>query len=87
MPETVLRIGDLCCHAQQNEADMQVEVIYRQPDGSETLLGIKKLDSMPPSGEPFSIEDRQFRAAGYSGPNNEGCYRLFLIDDQQETEH
>lgn len=60
---------------------MQVEVIYRQPDGSEMVLGIKKLDAMPPSGEPFSIEDRQFRAAGYSGPNNEGCYRLFLEDD------
>jgi hypothetical protein len=66
---------------------MQVEVIYRRSDGSETVLGIKKLDAMPPSGEPFSIEDRQFRAAGYSGPDDEGCYRLFLEDDLPLTKH
>ncbi len=66
---------------------MQVEIIYRQPDGSDTLLGIRKLDAMPPSGEPFSVEDRLFRAAGYSGPNNEGCYRLFLVDDAPEARH
>ena len=66
---------------------MQVEVIYRKPDGSETILGIKRLDSMPPSGEPFSVEDRQFRAVGYSGPNDEGSYRLFLVDDQTDIKH
>ncbi|MGV3742977.1 MAG: hypothetical protein ACO1NO_11780 [Burkholderiaceae bacterium] len=66
---------------------MQVEFIYRKPDGSETTLGIKRLDSMPPSGEPFSVEDRQFRAVGYSGPNDEGCYRLFLVDDQTDIKH
>lgn len=67
---------------------MQVEVIYRRPDGSETVLGVRKLDSMPPSGEPFSVEDRQFRAIGYSGPNSEGCYRLFLADEETpETKH
>lgn len=66
---------------------MQVEVIYRRPDGSETVLGMRKLDAMPPSGEPFSVEDRQFRAVGYSGPNSEGCYRLFLVDEDAETKH
>lgn len=66
---------------------MQVEVIYRQPDGSETVLGIKKLDSMPPTGEPFSVEGQQFHAVGYSGPNSEGCYRLFLADDPPQSTH
>jgi hypothetical protein len=61
---------------------MQVEVIYRQPDGTEKILCTRKLDSMPPTGEPFCIDERQYKANGYSGPNEEGCYRLILVDEE-----
>lgn len=59
---------------------MNVEVIYCQPDGSQTLLGIRKLSHMPPAGEPFQLNDRQYMAKSFAGPDAEGRYRLFLED-------
>lgn len=64
---------------------MNVEFIYRKPDGSETALGSQELDHMPPTGEPFLIEGRQFIATAYFGPDSEGRYRLCLEDDPGAT--
>ncbi|HZW20796.1 hypothetical protein [Noviherbaspirillum sp.] len=66
---------------------MDVEVIYRQPDGSQTLLGIRKLDDIPAMDKPFALDDRQYVAKSYSGPDAQGRYRLFLEDDPGATRH
>jgi len=66
---------------------MDVEVIYRQPDGSQTLLGIRKLDDIPDIGKPFALDDRQYLAQSYSGPDAQGRYRLFLEDEPGGTRH
>jgi hypothetical protein len=66
---------------------MEVEVIYRQPDGKETMLGVRKLSHMPPPGEPFELDHRQYTARGFAGPDAEGRYRLFLEDDAGATRH
>ena len=67
--------------------DMDVEVIYRQADGSQTQLGIRKLDGLPDMGKPFAIDDRQYVAKSYSGPDAQGRYRLFLEDEPGATRH
>jgi hypothetical protein len=66
---------------------MDVEVIYRQPDGSQTPLGVRELERMPPTGEPFQMDDRQYIATAYHGPNAEGRYHLFIEDDVNTTKH
>lgn len=65
---------------------MDVEMIYRQQDGTHTVLGTRRLGHMPPPGEPFSVDDRQYRAKGFAGPDAEGRYRLFLEDDEGGTQ-
>lgn len=60
---------------------MEVEVIYRQPDGTQTRLGIRKLDDIPPIGRPIDLDNRQYIAQAYAGPDSEGRYRLFLEDE------
>jgi hypothetical protein len=66
---------------------MDVEVIYRQPDGSQTILGVRKLDDIPPIGKPFELDQRQYLAESYSGPDAQGRYRLFLEDEPDATRH
>jgi hypothetical protein len=66
---------------------MEIEVIYRQPDGTQTKLGIRKLDDIPPIGKPIELDDRQYFAQAYAGPDAEGRYRLFLEDDPESTRH
>lgn len=66
---------------------MDVEIIYRQPDGTQTMLGIRKLDDLPPLGKPFDLDDRQYVTESYGGPDAEGRYRLFLEDDEEATRH
>jgi hypothetical protein len=66
---------------------MEVEVIYRQPDGTQTMLGIRKLADIPPIGRPIELDDRHYIAQAYAGPDGEGRYRLFLEDDSDLTRH
>lgn len=66
---------------------MDVEVIYRQADGSQTQLGVRKLSHMPPTGEPFELDHRQYVATSFAGPDAEGRYRLFVEDDPGATRH
>jgi hypothetical protein len=66
---------------------MEVEVIYRRPDGTRTELGVRKLTHMPPIGEPFAVDSRQYIAASYVGPDAEGRYQLFLEDTPDMTLH
>ncbi len=61
---------------------MDVEVIYQQPDGTQTILGIRQLSHMPPTGEPFHLDEHQYVARSYAGPDAAGRYRLFIEDDQ-----
>lgn len=63
------------------EAGMEVEVIYRQQDGTRTPLGTRRLSHMPPIGEPFLVDNRQYLTAAYLGPDAEGRYQLFLEDE------
>jgi hypothetical protein len=61
---------------------MQVNVIHRKPDGSETGFGIRELDHMPPVGEPFPLDETTwYTAKAYFGPNEEGRYLLVLEGD------
>ncbi|WP_019140185.1 hypothetical protein [Noviherbaspirillum massiliense] len=60
---------------------MDVEVIYRQPDGTQTMLGIRKLNDLPPIGGAFQLDQRQYVAKSFGGPDAEGRYVLFLEDD------
>lgn len=66
---------------------MDVEVIYQQPDGSQTVLGVRKLDDLPPIGTQFELDHWQYMATAYSGPDSQGRYRLFLEDDPDATRH
>lgn len=66
---------------------MDVEVIYRQPNGTQTILGTRQLSHMPPTGEPFQLDDRQYVATAYVGPDAQGRYRLFLEDEEDATRH
>lgn len=66
---------------------MEVEVIYRRPDGTPTPLGTRKLTHMPPIGEPFEVDDRQYVAASYLGPDEGGRYQLFLEDGPNAPLH
>jgi hypothetical protein len=66
---------------------MDVELIYRKADGTETLLGIHEMVHMPPVDEPFKLEDREFVAKAYLGPDGKGLYRLFLEDSPSATRH
>jgi hypothetical protein len=59
---------------------MVVDVIYRQPDGTQSMLGTRQLSHMPPAGEPFELDQRQYIARAYAGPDAQGRYRLFLED-------
>lgn len=61
---------------------MVVDVIYRQPDGTQSVLGTRQLSHMPPAGEPFELDHRQYIARSYAGPDAYGRYRLFLEDEQ-----
>jgi hypothetical protein len=36
---------------------------------------------MPPIGEPFMVDNRQYLTAAYLGPDTEGRYQLFLEDE------
>jgi hypothetical protein len=67
--------------------NMDVEMIYRQADGSQTILGIRKMDGIPDIGKPFELDDRQFVAKSYSGPDAQGRYRLFLEDEPGAMRH
>jgi hypothetical protein len=67
--------------------DMEVEVIYRQPDGTQTILGVRKLSHMPPAGERIELDKRQYVARSFVGPDAEGRYRLFLEDESDATKH
>jgi hypothetical protein len=69
------------------ENNMDVEVIYRQPDGTETDLGLRRLAHMPPVDEPFELDHHQFVSKGYQGPDDDGRYRLFVEDDPDATRH
>jgi hypothetical protein len=42
---------------------------------------------MPPIGEPFAVDSRQYIAASYVGPDAEGRYQLFLEDTPDMTLH
>lgn len=66
---------------------MNVEVIYCQPDGTQTALGIRKLSHMPPVGEPFQLDEKQYVAKSFAGPDADGHYRLFLEDEEGATRH
>ncbi len=66
---------------------MDVEIIYRQPDGRQTELGMRKLSHMPPAGEPFELDHRQYVARSFAGPDAQGRYRLFLEDEPRATRH
>jgi hypothetical protein len=66
---------------------MDVEVIYLQPDGSRTMLGIRKLSNLPPMGKPFELDHRQYIAKTFDGPDDAGRYRLFLEDEPGATRH
>jgi hypothetical protein len=63
---------------------MELEVIYRQPDGKQTPLGIRQLIDIPPIGKRIELDDRQYIAGAYGGPDAKGRYRLFLEDDDEE---
>lgn len=65
---------------------MEVEVIYRQPDGTQTKLGVRKMADIPPIGKRVELDDRQYIAESYGGPDAEGRYRLFLEDEEDEDE-
>ncbi|TFW00522.1 hypothetical protein E4K72_15480 [Oxalobacteraceae bacterium OM1] len=65
---------------------MEVEVIYRQPDGTQTTLGIRKLADIPPIGRRVQLDDREYVAQAYGGPDAQGRYRLFLEDEDDEDE-
>jgi hypothetical protein len=67
--------------------DMEVEVIYQQPDGSQVILGVRKLDGIPKIGKPFELDHRQYLTKSYSGPDATGRYRLFLEDEPEATRH
>jgi hypothetical protein len=62
---------------------MEVEVTYRQPDGSKTMLGIRKLADLPPVGKLFSLDHRQYLVKAFDGPDAAGRYRLFLEDEPE----
>lgn len=66
---------------------MDVEVICRQPDGTQTVLGTRRLSHMPPQGEPFELDHHQYTAKGYAGPDEEGRYRLFVEDSAGVAPH
>jgi hypothetical protein len=59
-------------HRTCEENDMVVDVIYRQADGTQTILGTRKLSHMPPAGEPFELDQRQYIARSYAGPDAHG---------------
>jgi hypothetical protein len=60
---------------------MEAEVIYLPPDGSQTLLGIRKLADLPPVGKLFSLDHREYLVKEFDGPDAAGRYRLFLEDE------
>jgi hypothetical protein len=66
---------------------MEVEVIYRQPDGSQTILGVRKMAGLPPAGKMFSLDHRQYLVEKFDGPDAAGRYRLFLEDEPDATRH
>lgn len=66
---------------------MDVEVIYRRSDGTQTILGTRHLSHMPPTGEPFDLDDRQYVATSFAGPDATGRYRLFVEDDPGAMRH
>jgi hypothetical protein len=61
--------------------NMEVEVIYRPPEGSLVLLGVRKLADLPPVGKRFSLDQRQYLVKGFDGPDAAGRYRLELVDE------
>lgn len=65
---------------------MDVEIIYRRSDGTQTILGTRRLTHMPPIGEPFELDDRSYLAKGFAGPDAEGSYRLY-VEDSADTRH
>lgn len=63
---------------------MNVEIIYRQPDGTQTQLGIRNLSDLPPLGKRFALDDREYITESYGGPDAQGRYRLFLEDELED---
>lgn len=61
---------------------MEVEIFYRQSDGTHTTLGVRRLDDIPPIGKRLDLDERQYIAQSYGGPDAEGRYRLFLEEDE-----
>lgn len=66
---------------------MDVEVIYCRPGGSQTPLGTRQMSHMPPTGEPFQLDDRIFVAKSYAGPDSDGRYHLFVEDEPAAARH
>jgi hypothetical protein len=66
---------------------MEVEVIYRQPDGSRVMLGTRKFANLPPMGKRFELDHRQYIAKEFDGPDAAGRYRLYLEDEPPATRH
>lgn len=66
---------------------MDVEVIHCQPGGAHTPLGVRQMSHMPPTGEPFELDERMFVATSYSGPDAHGRYHLFVEEKPDVTKH
>lgn len=64
---------------------MEVEVIYRQPDGSQTMLGTRDLSGLPPVGKLFSLDHREYFVREFDGPDAAGRYLLVLEDEPRAT--
>jgi hypothetical protein len=69
------------------EDQVETEVIYRLPDGSQTLLGVRKFSDLPPAGKPFTLDHRQYISKGFDGPDDAGRYRLILEDEPGAARH
>jgi hypothetical protein len=58
---------------------MQVKITHEQPDGTSKDFGVQELSHMPPLGEPFSPDQKNYYAAkAYFGPDESGHYLLVL---------
>ncbi|MEN3292600.1 MAG: hypothetical protein V7642_1853 [Burkholderiales bacterium] len=66
---------------------MDVEVIYRQPDGSRVMLGTRDLSGLPPMGKRFHLDHREYIAKEFDGPDAAGHYRLYLEDEPPARTH
>lgn len=66
---------------------MQVRIMHEGKDGRRTDLGMRELSHMPPTGEPFPINEKTcYPAKAYFGPDDKGLYLLILEGEPMETE-